>query len=291
MRVFVTGGTGFIGSHFIRQALAAGHGVLALRHRRESRPRIPLDPEPEWLERAMTEVTPGDLAGCEVLVHLAAHSANVPYDSLEGCLEQNVMQPLRLIRAAVAAGVTRYVVAGSCFEYGSAGERHEFIPPDAVLEPTCSYPASKAAATMVFRALACENRLRMLFLRIFPTYGEGELETRFWPSLRRAAAEGSDLPMTTGEQVRDFMPVEDVAACFVRALGRDDLEPGKPVIENLGSGHPCSLLEFARREWQRLGAKGRLRVGEMAQRRNEVMRFVPEVPCYCAELRAGKESD
>jgi len=88
------------------------------------------------------------------------------------------------------------VVVGSCFEYGRSGEWYEFIPPDAPLEPTQTYPASKAAASVAFYQLAVELNLRLSIHRIFQVFGEGEVESRLWPSLRKAAASGADLEMT-----------------------------------------------------------------------------------------------
>lgn len=277
MKIFLTGGTGFIGSHFIQQALAQGIEVLALRRSTKSRCKIPLELEPEWLDKTLTEVTKKDLKGCDVLVHLAAHSANVPYDTLENCVIHNVIEPLSLFREAVSAGIKKFVIAGSCFEYGRSGERYENIPVDAPLEPTMSYPASKAAATSAFYAFACENALEMQFLRIFQTYGEGEAEGRFWPSLRAAASSGNDMEMTTGEQIRDFMNVVDVAAEFVNAIHEEGIEAGSPIIRNLGTGKPMSLGDFATREWKAFGGSGKLLLGAVEQRKNEVMRFVPDI--------------
>jgi nucleoside-diphosphate-sugar epimerase len=277
MLLFLTGGTGFIGSHFINQAHAAGHEIIALRRSPGSLPRVPLHTQPQWLDHPIDRITASDFTGCEALVHLAAHSANVPYDTLESCITQNVLAPLALFRAAIASGLKRFIVAGSCFEYGRCGERHGSIPPDAGLEPVSSYPASKAAASVAFHSLACEENLELLILRIFQVFGEGELETRFWPSLRKAALAGEDFPMSPGLQVRDFINVTDVAADFVRALDRDDLKPGNPVVENLGSGNPRSLIDFATQEWKKLKATGKLLPGAVPMRHNEVMRFVPEI--------------
>jgi nucleoside-diphosphate-sugar epimerase len=278
MKLFLTGGTGFIGSHFVNQAHAAGHEIVGLRRTPASTPRVALVKEPFWIDKAQDEVEAADLAGCEAVVHLAAHSANVPYDTLEACITHNVLGPLKLFRAAVAAGIRRFIVAGSCFEYGRAGERYEFIPPDAPLEPTASYPASKAAASVAFHAFTCEESVEMLILRIFQVYGEGEAESRFWPSLRLAARTGGDFPMSEGLQVRDFINVVDVAAGFVAALDRQDLQAGQPLIENLGSGRPQSLADFAETEWKRFGATGSLIKGATPMRKNEVMRFVPKTP-------------
>jgi nucleoside-diphosphate-sugar epimerase len=278
MRLLLTGGTGFVGSHFINQAHAAGHEIIALRRSPASRPRVPLTREPQWLDKPMDKVSADDFAGASQVVHLAAHSANVPYDSLENCLLHNVLAPLQLFHTAISAGIGRFVIAGTCFEYGRSGTRYESIPADAPLEPTASYPASKAAASVAFHALACERNLEMLTLRIFQVYGEGELESRFWPTLRRAALAGADFPMSAGLQVRDFINVTDVADAFVRALHRRDLPPGHPRFENLGCGTPRTLIDFAAAEWARFGAAGKLVPGAVPMRADEVMRLVPEMP-------------
>lgn len=276
MNLFVTGGTGFIGSHFLNQAHAAGHSVLALRRSHSSQPRINLEREPVWLDKPMDEITANDLKGAEVMVHFAAHTPNVPYDTLENCLYWNVNTVVQLTRRAHSAGVRRIIAAGSCFEYGRAALRFEAIPTNAPLEPTQSYPASKAAAAIALSQLAIELDLEFTLLRIFQVYGPGESESRFWPALKRAADANEDFPMTAGEQVRDFAPVEWVAEQFISRLSKT-LLPGQPKIDNLGTGHPQTLLEFARYWWQKWDAKGDLKIGALPYRQNEIMRYIPEV--------------
>jgi len=275
MKIFVTGGTGFIGSHFIRQALGEGHTVLAIRRSLSSMPRIHLEQQPTWLDRALDDVRALDLIGCDVLVHFAAHTGNVPYDSLLNCLHWNLMVVLRLFEQARLAGIERYVVAGSCFEYGRSGEHYDSIPTDAPLEPTNSYAASKAAASIALGQWAAQNNLRLDLLRVFHVYGEGELETRFWPSLKRAALEGEDFPMTSGEQVRDFLPVQNVAATFLVRSVQDSGEPNRVAKYNLSSGAPCTLFSFAQYWWTYWGAQGRLLRGKIPYRGDEVMRYIP----------------
>jgi hypothetical protein len=81
--------------------------------------------------------------------------------------------------------------------------------------------------------------------------------------------------MTSGRQVRDFLPVQKAAAWLLDACTRADITPGLPVVENIGSGEPLAVADFARAEWSRLGATGRLLIGALPDRANEVYRFVP----------------
>jgi nucleoside-diphosphate-sugar epimerase len=274
MKLFVTGGTGFVGSHFIRQALAAGHSVTALR-RPSSQPRIPLDVTPSWVDGPLDGDYSQQMAGVDVLVHLASHTPNPPYAPLDECLYWNVFAAMKLARQAHDAGIRRFLIAGSCFEYGRAAERVSEIETNTPLEPNLSYPTSKAAATLAFQGFAREKCLQLKVLRIFQVYGEGEQQTRLWPSLRAAAFRGDDFPMSAGEQIRDFVPVESVAEQFLSHLDFSETEAGHPGVYHIGSGKPQSLLAFAEHWWAHWGATGKLIPGAVPYRQNELMRLVP----------------
>jgi nucleoside-diphosphate-sugar epimerase len=278
MKMLVTGGTGFIGSHFLRAAIAADHEVIAFR-RPGSSPRIPVGGPLEWIESELAELPfagLGDLGG-GCLVHFAASGVNPAKATWTTCFKVNVSESLACWMNAVDAGISRIIVCGSCFEYGLAGQRYECIPPDATLEPTGPYHASKAAASMAAFALAIDRKVEMAILRPFHVYGEGEESYRFWPSLQKAARDGADFPMTSGEQIRDFIDVQQVAKVFLDVATSVDLKAGQPVIQNVGTGVPQSLRSFAEAQWKASGAKGKLNPGEIPLRSHEVMRYVPEI--------------
>ena len=276
MKLFVTGGTGFIGSHFLNAAVARGHDVLALR-RPGSLPRIPVSESVEWLDGLLADVDSTLLSGSDALVHLAAAGILPKYANWEDCYQVNVTDSLQLWLRAADAGVGRFVIAGSCFEYGSSGETYERISVDAPLIPTGPYHASKASASLAAIGLCAHRKLKTHILRPFQVYGEGESDERFWPSLRKAALSGEDFPMTTGEQIRDFTPVDLVAAKFLEAAIHTDLSPGNPVVRNIGTGNPQTLRNFAESWWERWDAKGKLLFGAIPQRTGETMRYVPQI--------------
>ena len=290
MTLFVTGATGFIGSHFLRVSLEAGHSLVALRRSPTSRPRIPIKNEElmvasgqlQWLNKAMKEVTIADLQACDILLHLAAAGVSQQDRDWATLFQTNVTDSLALWLQAVKAGIKRFVICGSCFEYGLSGERHDFIPVDKLLEPTTPYAASKAAATMAAMALAHEHQLYVVIARPFHVYGAGESGHRFWPSLRQAAFAGEDFPMTLGEQIRDFIPVEEVATCFLDEASQlssisDAQSFTWPRIVNIGSGHPQTLRQFAERWWKQWNAQGNLLLGSIPYRNQELMKCVPEI--------------
>lgn len=277
MRIFVTGGTGFIGSHFLQQALQAGHEVVALR-RPGSQPRIDLNQHPEWIEGDLQILTPDVLEGCEAFVHFAAAGVSQNESkNWELCFEVNLMKSLALWRLGRKAGIKKFLITGSCFEYGMSGGHYHNIPANAPLLPTDAYAASKAAATMAASSFSLQENADVTVLRPFHVYGEGESAERFWPSLKRAALAGEDFPMTAGEQVRDFCPVEQAARSFLDAVNYLPAETCNLQIENLGTGQPIRLRDFAERCWSQWQARGKILYGEIPYRDNEVMRYVPEI--------------
>ena len=273
MKIFLTGGTGFIGSHFINHAINMDHEVTALR-RTDSKSRLILKSQPTWIEGSMDGSYDGIFKDIEVFVHLAAHSVNYPYDSLENCMYWNLNAPLRLAKQAVEQGVKRFIIAGSCFEYGKSAERFSELTVNSPLEPDNNYSISKAASSVAFLGLAHQLGLELSLLRIFQVYGEGEHECRLWPSLKKAAHEGSDFFMTQGEQVRDFISIENAIKLIYKEINQRGINIQYPTIKHIATGIPQRTIDFASQWWNEWGALGTINAGALHYRDKEMMRIV-----------------
>ena len=275
MKIFVTGATGFIGSNFVQMALSDNHEVIGLKRHKNSLPRIRLLKEPIWNEKSLDQLVENDFDGVDVFVHLAAHSMTPPYDTLENCMYWNVIAPLKAFNVALKAGVKKFVVTGSCFEYGDTGMEYNFIPINVDLKPNNTYAASKAAASVCFYQFCREFNLNLFYNRLFHVYGHGEDKSRLWPSLKEAALNGSDFKMTLGQQLRDFIHVDLVCKELLNQC-KEKLTT-EIIYRNLGTGNPQSILDFSKFWWNTWEAKGRLLVGEIPYRNNEIMSYVPKV--------------
>ena len=276
MKIFLTGGTGFIGSNVLKQLLASNVEVIAHRRQESSSPNIPIDSTVSWLTKPFSDIEPLDFAGVDILLHLASHSVQYPLDTLENNIHYNVLEPLEMFEKAYQYGVNKYVVAGSCFEYGSSGERYEHIPIDAPLEPTNDYARSKVMSFLAFKRFAETNQVSISYNRLFHVYGLGESESRFWPSLKTAAINGKDFNMTLGEQIRDFTPVDKMAELLInQCLLISESSKVSFEVSNLGSKSVMTLREFAEFWWDKFNATGKLNLGTVPYRPNEVMRYVP----------------
>lgn len=276
--ILITGATGFIGSNFINALDEDEFEIVGIKHRVDSTPRINIKRKVNWIICPLEDISANIFSKVDAVVHLASHSANHPYDTLNNCIDQNVVKHLKFVENAFKHGVKRFVFAGSCFEYGDSGIRYEYIPVDAPLMPKGSYPVSKAMFFLAIKELFNGKEAMVSYQRIFQVFGEGEAESRFWPTLRKKALAGEDMIMTSGEQIRDFINVTEVASLLkLKLLSVIDSPDTFFEIENLATGRPTSLMEFAKYWWAEWNATGNLDFGKIPYREHEVMRFVPKI--------------
>lgn len=277
MKIFITGGTGFIGSNFINYVTDLNFDVVAPK-RSASRPRVQLRnlDKITWVNKELDEDFTEELRDCDAFIHFAAHSVHPPYKPLSECVYWNVYSAVKLLEAADRAGVKNVIIAGSCFEYGLTANDYEKIPPGAQLKPVEPYGMSKALASDACINFVKGKKIKLQILRIFQVYGDGENENRFWPSLKKAALNGYDFPMSSGEQIRDFIHVSKVCEQFVDALSDKTIKFGEPAIKNIAEGEGKSLIDFANLWWAKFQAKGQLKPGLVKLRPGEIGRIVAD---------------
>lgn len=243
MRVLLTGATGFIGSHVARVLVHEGYEVSALIRQgshlwriEDIVPRLRVVPcdllASEELDRHLARIRP------DLCLHLAWYAKPGKYlTSVENIRLLNAS--LHLASRLADLGCKKFIGAGTCFEYDTnVGYLSEASP----AKPQSLYAASKLALQLVLAQLADATGMQMAWPRFFYQYGPFEDERRLVPSVIRSLLRHEVAKVTKGEQVRDFLHVEDVAAA-VLAVARNDLSG--PV--NVGSGKPVTVREIVTR--------------------------------------------
>ena len=178
--------------------------------------------------RSMTsEVLP------ECAIHLAWYAVPGKYLHAPENLDC-VSATITLAGALASVGCRRFVAAGICFEYDwDYGFLSEEITP---LRPRSLYGVCKNAAREILQAYFEKMGMPFAWARIFYLYGPQEAEVRLVPSVIRALLSGQTAKCTQGEQIRDYLHVEDVASALW-AVARSHLTG--PV--NIGSGDPVKV--------------------------------------------------
>jgi nucleoside-diphosphate-sugar epimerase len=286
LRIALTGASGFLGRNFAAAALAAGHRVRGL-----VRPGARELPGVERVEGDLGDGTARRrlVEGQDVLVHLAATGVQRRDRDWERMALVNVVQPLALLEAAAEARVARAVLAGTCLEYpghgrlpGALAAGTEVCRESSRAEPTDAYGATKAAGGLLQRTRARDLGLAAWYLRFASLYGPGDDPDKLVPAATRAALARAPFEMTGGEQVREWLHVEDAVAALLAAAGRDP--PDLPSIVNVGTGEGVRLRDVVTAVFRLAAADPALvRLGARPYR-GEAHRLVMDVSASAAAL-------
>jgi nucleoside-diphosphate-sugar epimerase len=185
--------------------------------------------------------------------------------------QANLLNSLNLLHSCLKLkSLKRFVFIGSCDEYGSCEPPfHEGLRE----QPNNAYGLSKLATTQLLAAWHHLQDFPVVVLRPSVVYGPGQGSDMFIPSLAMALASGRTFGMTKGEQIRDFIFVEDLVEAIVMAAIASKRVEGK--VMNIGSGTPVRIREVALMVADLLGpdAYKLLRIGELPYRPYEVMNY------------------
>jgi len=257
VRVLVTGATGFIGSHVVRELRARGHEVRATIRTSSSSHRVEaIHDEVEWVDCDLLDASRDDLANLGESVDACIHAAWYVEPGRYAHSPQNVEWvgvSLRLLEALGAAGCGRAVFLGTCFEYD---HRTGYLAESSPTHPWTLYGAAKLSTWKMGRHLASQVGVDLSWARLFYQYGPHESEGRLVPSVIRSLLSGGSAEVTRGTQIRDFLHVADVASALVAVAESDHSGP-----VNIGSGRPVEVREVVRCIAGVLDAEDRVRFG------------------------------
>src|SRR5829696_3218955 len=246
MRVLVTGGAGFIGSHFAKHLAAAGEDVVVL-------DKLTYSGNPTNLEGAPVELVEGDICdpiavtaageGCEAVVNFAAEThVDRSIHGASEFIETDVLGTYMLLHWARENG-RRLVQVSTDEVYGD-------VPPGASsregdpLHPSSPYSASKAGGDLQVIAAVRTYGVDACITRGSNTYGPNQYPEKITPLFVTNALDGKPLPLYgDGRQTRDWLHVEDHVAAVELVLR--DGRAGE--IYNCGGGEELENRDVTRR--------------------------------------------
>ena len=209
-RALITGATGFLGGHLMQALDRDGWGLTVLvRSRDRWRAAGPIPQHVEVIEADLGSGVPpsGRMNDVDVVFHLAAAGTHHhPTDTLEHLLKVNVLGTQRAIELARDLQARRFIYLGSCAEYGAGSVLTEDQP----LVPRSFYGISKAAAGQTAQVLGLQAGLEVVWLRAFTPFGPHAPAGSLMADVIHHALDGRDIPLTAGDQRRDFLYVDDL---------------------------------------------------------------------------------
>lgn len=224
-RIFITGGSGFIGQHLVRHLAEQGHDLLLLTNSRQV-PSV-----------GRAEVITGNLANIKDLeqaiesfkpdaaIHLAWQG--IPDYGIQQSLA-NLFQGISLMQTLANVGCNHVLYTGSLWEYAANEGK---VAEDSPLSNDNPFKAAKNALNMIAQHIAAEAGITFVWTRLFYVYGPGQKASSLLPNLIRAARSGETLPIRNPFSKHDFVYVGDVANALSLLVNSE-----KTGTYNVGSG-------------------------------------------------------
>ena len=281
-RIILTGATGFIGKHCIQPLLAKGfelHGISS--QIAPSERNFEPNPNIEWHQVDLLDVA--TIARLMPLIQ-PTHLLHLAWCVTPGAWATSidnftwVQASLELVRQFYEAGGRRAVLVGSDYEYDvNFGFCSEHLTP---LQPSTFYGACKVGLNSLVAAYAHRTELSLAWARFFSLYGPHEHPNRLVSSVIRSLLKQEPAHCSHGQQIRDFLYVQDAADALVTLL---DSEMTGSV--NIASGQPTALKTVVSAIAKKLQREDLVYLGALPARPNEVPLLVADVRRLTNDLR------
>jgi dTDP-glucose 4,6-dehydratase len=252
MRVLVTGGAGFIGSHFVKRLAGAGAEVVVL-------DKLTYAGNPANLEGVDAELVVGDIADVTAVERAAAGCDAIVNFAAETHVDRSILTPQEFVHTDVLGTMTllewarahdvRYVQVSTDEVYGDLEPGRRAAEHDP-LRPSSPYSAAKAGGDLQVLAYVRTYGVRASITRGANTYGANQYPEKLIPLFVTNALDGEPLPVYgDGKQVREWLHAEDHCAAVELVLHEG--RPGE--VYNVG-GEDFENLEVTNRILELTGA-------------------------------------
>ncbi|MBS0193785.1 MAG: NAD(P)-dependent oxidoreductase [Proteobacteria bacterium] len=265
MKVAVTGASGFIGLHVLRELAARGAETVATAFRHPPIGGFTHVCDVHLDIHTLTDDPFTLLGRPDVLLHFAW--SGLPHYDSSHHVTQELPAQKAFLSNCVRSGIRRIVVAGTCFEYGLAhGEIQESQP----LQPVTRYGEAKASLFEHMSSLRESLHYELAWPRIFYLFGPGQSPNSLYSQLHAAIVRGDrHFDMSGGDQVRDYLPVGEAARLLVEIA----FHAGNTGSVNLCSGVPVRIRDLVASWIDAAGAGLQMNLGRFPYPTYEPMSF------------------
>lgn len=278
MKILVTGVTGFVGQYVLRCLLKTDHEIIATSIEEnctvsaKNLRYISADMNEQGKDWYSLFNKP------EILIHLAWQG--LPNYGEMYHIEKNLWNGYFFVKQLIESGLRDVTISGTEAEYG---KQEGCLSEDVASRPTTAYAVAKDSLRRFLEEYCKKTPFDFKWVRLFFMYGEGQSKHSILQLLKAALEQGDMVfPMSGGEQLRDYLPVETAAENIVKIALQNKVQG----IINSGSGVPVSVRRLVEEYLEREGKNIELKLGHYPYKDNESMalwanteklRLIPEM--------------
>lgn len=228
--IFLTGATGFIGSNVQKYLNKCHYSILARQD------IVAATKDCNILIGDISSIGIEQLKGHSTLIHLAWDG--LPHYNDISHTEKYLFEHYLFIKKTVLAGIKTICVAGTCFEYGL---QNGCLSEDLSTKPCTPYALAKDTLRKMLEELQKHYDFKLIWLRLWYVYGQNQSSHSILSQLQRAIDTKEEyFNMSIGDQLRDYLPVEEMAKLVVDVA----THPNAQGIYNICSGSPLSIRKL-----------------------------------------------
>lgn len=238
MKIFITGGTGFIGKHLITKLSKNKENKMLILCRSLEQNNFFDSPNIKLIKGSLSNINEWEEKVREFNPEAAIHLAweGIPDYKCEVSLK-NLKYGLDLFSMLTKIGCKKIIATGSCWEYGKQkGSLNE----ENIINPHNVFTSAKSSLHWAGKYLAEENNISFIWLRLFYVYGHGQRNNSLIPYIIDCIKENKIPDVKTPSAKNDFVYVEDVADAIIAILEKVN----NSAIYNIGSGYLTSVKEI-----------------------------------------------
>ena len=248
MNIFITGGSGFLGSHLTKFLINQGNDITIFDNFSNSDLKTsPIDNKLKIIQGDILDFSKlsKSMKNIECVIHLAAQiSVKDSIDNPENTLKINVSGTQNLLESCLENKISNIIAASSAAVFGNQSVMP--LTEESPKNPISPYGKSKLIMEEKISKFSKMHNLNSIILRFFNLYGVGQspqyagVITKFLENIKNNT---NLMIYGKGEQTRDFIHVNDAVAAFDLAIKNIDGKTGK--IYNVGRGHSTTILKLA----------------------------------------------
>ena len=239
MKILLTGATGFVGRHVLPILLARGHQVTALVRDLKKTRTFTWHEQVKFLKGDIQNISSVPFATIgkqDAVMHLAW--AGLPNFKAPSHMQETLPANFLFLQTLIDLGTKQIVASGTCLEYGM---QEGCLSETTATQPMVAYAIAKESLRKSLEEIQLQKTFTLQWARLFYMYGEGQSPNSLLSQLDLAIrAKNTSFNMSGGKQLRDYLPVNEVARRLCILLEHPDCNG----VVNICSGTPISIIDL-----------------------------------------------
>ena len=281
MNLFITGGSGFVGTNLLLESnfLKKFKKIYCLTRKKNIKD---VNKKIIWINGNLNSNLTKYFKKSDCLLHMAAHSANRPYDNLYNCFKWNCLSSMNLIERAFNEGIKKFIIIGTYHEYGFAGQLHKNkkTSTKSFCLPLSTYALSKSFFFQTIFSWSLGKDVSIKYLRLPHVFGEGELKTRLWPQIKENKLK--KIVINNPNFMTNFINIKKLTKKLNNYIDFKNIKKNFFEIKNV-LDKDMSLYNFAIKEKKSLNSK--VKIIKSTDRKNLWKFFIPKNDKFLIKIK------